>query len=71
MERNPNAFPCVCNGDKETSSYLQEGMTLLDYFASSIMKSLIEKYGSKDIGICVEEEYKGANLMLNEREKYL
>lgn len=77
-EINPPAFPVV--GCTITDDYLQEGMTLRDYFAAKAMVSLI---GNETLRMslisdppkpvshayCSKEAYGIADAMLKERQK--
>lgn len=75
--KNPWAFPCVA-----APQYLQEGMTLRDYFAANAMQALItnnESSGAilktankQDLGIfdvTALMSYRYADAMLRERER--
>jgi hypothetical protein len=61
------AFPCVDGG----ANYLQEGMSLRDYFAAKAMQAMAVEYDMRpdiyDMVIC-EKAYKIADAMLAARE---
>jgi len=68
---NPNAFPLIAD------DYIQDGMTLRDYFAAKamiIIPAPIDYMGGKEtknslIAFC-KKAYEVADAMLKEREKH-
>lgn len=67
---NPMAFPVV--GDSHSQNYLQEGMSLRDYFAAKAMqcylKFAIENNGASD-KVVAELSFKTADAMLKARKQ--
>jgi hypothetical protein len=57
------AFPCVDGG----ANYLQEGMSLRDYFAAKAMQGLLTNFGYEENGYA-QSAYKIADAMLAARE---
>ena len=76
--KNPLAFPCVGYGPAD-DSYLQEGMTLRDYFAAKAMQAIIIKHDAagssgglrNHLSDLAKWAYEDAEAMLKEREKHL
>lgn len=66
--KNPLAFATSCMNGNATQSHLQEGMTLLDYFAGQALTGLLIK-SPNYIGNA-ERAYEVAIQMLEERKKY-
>lgn len=69
---NPLAFAtCVANTESQ-DGYLQEGMTLLDYFAGQALQGILsaDSRMTNEVSI-TSTSYRLASLMLKERKKYL
>lgn len=67
---NPYAFPIVGNSTEQ--NYLQEGMTLRDYFAAKAMQSFVYVYhrdATSNPEQIAKDAYNVADAMLNERNK--
>lgn len=70
--KNPPAFPIV---GTEAQVKVNEGMTLLDYFASNalqgILSSFIDFEGCRSVETRAAKAYEFAKAMLTEREQHL
>lgn len=70
---NPSAFAVGIPDTIDRVGYLQEGMTLLDYFAGKALNGLCanHEFSQHLDSEITREAYMLANLMLIEREKWL
>jgi hypothetical protein len=72
-QNNPKAFATSSPSCAKYDGHLQEGMTLLDYFAAKAMQAMTNT-GTTNDGFEVEASrraYKIASAMLKEREKHI
>lgn len=68
-ESNPPAFACVSGKSNEEGSFLQEGMTLRDYFAAKAMPIVFSAKNMDCNSDAARWAYSMADAMLKEREK--
>jgi len=62
---NPQAFPSVT---PEVTCYVEQGMTLRDYFAAKAMQGMITGKPGLGFDLTARQSYQIADAMLKERE---
>jgi hypothetical protein len=72
------AFPIntqITHSNGSTTIHIEDGMTLLDYFAAkampTILASMYRPYDDKDMKVAAMDSYKQAAAMIEERKKYI
>lgn len=74
--QNPKAFATSSPSCAKYDGHLQEGMTLLDYFAAKAVNGILSNMANdikseQHIQTIVTNSYNIAKCMLKEREKYI